>query len=483
MVEISASHPLHRIGLEGVDRGEPLGQARVARLTGCPQREVVRVGFRHRRTMHQHGRHVAEQALRRHLLERGAQLARVVGLPLEQLAELETAEKGEGLRRRHGVIAPAVALRWTTRHSTVNVLLLTREYPPHVYGGAGVVVDQLSRALARRAAVEVRCFGEDRHEGPNLTVRGYAPWDQLGGPSAPRYAPALEALSVGLPIARDPVTADVVHSHTWYAALGGLLTRDLFDVPLVVTLHSLEPLRPWKADQLGRGYAVSSWAERAAVERAERVIAVSAQMRDDILAHFDVEPCRALVLHNVVDSDTFRRTDRRDALDRHGVRSPYALFVGRISEQKGIFPLLDAVERFPDGMHLVLCAASPDTPELAARLAAAIAGRPRIRWLNAMLPPEDVVQLYSHAAVFVCPSIYEPFGLINLEAMGCGTAVVATRVGGIPEVVLDGETGRLVPPGDPAALAAAVREIGANPERAAEYGRAGRRRVEAEFSW
>jgi starch synthase len=219
------------------------------------------------------------------------------------------------------------------------------------------------------------------------------------------------------------------------------------------------------------------------VERAERVIAVSTGMRADILAHFDVDPDRVVVLHNGVDAGAFRRTDRRDALERHGVRSPYALFVGRISEQKGIFPLLEAVERFPDGLGLVLCAASPDTPELAARLGAAVAGRPRVRWLDAMLPPDDVIQLYSHAAVFVCPSIYEPFGIINLEAMACGTAVVATRVGGIPEVVADGETGRLVAPGDPAALAAAVAEVVADPVRAARFGRAGRRRVETEFSW
>ena len=365
----------------------------------------------------------------------------------------------------------------------MNVLLLSREYPPHVYGGAGVVVDHLSRALARRASVEVRCFGDDRPARPNLTVRGYAPWGRLaGGPEAP-YAPALEALSVGLAMAREPVTADVVHTHTWYVGLGGMLVQSIHDVPLVVTLHSLEPLRPWKADQLGTGYAVSSWAERLAVERAERVIAVSAQMRADILAHFRVDPDRVVVIHNGVDADAFARTERRDALARHGVRPPYALFVGRISEQKGIFGLLEAADALPEGVELVLCASSPDTPELQARLAAAVVGRPRIRWINAMLPVEEVVQLYSHAAVFVCPSIYEPFGLINLEAMACGTPVVASRVGGIPEVVVDGETGLLVEPGDPAALAAALRRVLDDPARAARMGEAGRRRVEAHFSW
>jgi len=367
----------------------------------------------------------------------------------------------------------------------VNILLLSREYPPHVYGGAGVVVDHLSRALARRASVEVRCFGAgdaDRAE-PGLRVRGYPPWERLAGGGSARYAPALEALSVGLAMSADPVDADVVHSHTWYAALGGLLVGKLFDIPLVVTLHSLEPLRPWKEHQLGRGYAVSSWAEGAAVEEAGRIIAISAQMREDILAHFRVDPSRVVVLHNGVDASAFRRTERRDALDRHGVRTPYVLFVGRISEQKGIFPLLEAAARFPPDIELVLCAASPDTLEIEARLAAAVAGRTRIRWINAMLPHDDVVQLYSHAALFVCPSVYEPFGLINLEAMACGTAVVASRVGGIPEVVVDGETGVLVPPAEPEALAAAVRALCGDPERAARFGAAGRRRVEVEFSW
>jgi len=365
----------------------------------------------------------------------------------------------------------------------VRVLLLSREYPPHVYGGAGVVVDHLSRALARRAAVEVRCFGDQAVAGPPLRVRGYAPWERLAGGPEVAYAPALEALSVGLAMARDPVAADVVHTHTWYVGLGGMLTQAIHDLPLVVTLHSLEPLRPWKADQLGTGYAVSTWAERLAVERAERVIAVSAEMRADILSHFQVAPERVVVIHNGVDADAFRRTEAREVLARRQVREPYVLFVGRISEQKGIFQLLEAARALPAEVSLVLCASSPDTPELAARLQAAVAGRSRVQWINAMLPVPEVVQLYSHAAVFACPSIYEPFGLINLEAMACGTPVVASRVGGIPEVVVDGETGWLVPPGDPAALAEALRVSLADPTRARRMGEAGRRRVEAHFSW
>jgi starch synthase len=365
----------------------------------------------------------------------------------------------------------------------MRILLLSREYPPHVYGGAGVVVDHLSRALARRAAVEVRCFGEQAVAGADLSVRGYAPWERLAGGPEAAYAPALEALSVGLAMARDPVAADVVHTHTWYVGFGGMLVQAIHDVPLVVTLHSMEPLRPWKADQLGTGYAVSSWAERLAVERADRVIAVSEQMRGDITTHFRVDPDRVVVLHNGVDAEAFARTERSEALARHGVRAPYVLFVGRISEQKGIFPLLEAARTLPAGVQVVLCASSPDTPELLARLEAAVAGRPEIRWINAMLPVPEVVQLYSHAAVFVCPSIYEPFGLINLEAMACGTPVVASRVGGIPEVVVDGETGRLVEPGNVGALAEALRQALADPARARRMGEAGRRRVEAHFSW
>lgn len=329
---------------------------------------------------------------------------------------------------------------------SMRVLMLTREYPPHVYGGAGVVVDHLSRALAGRAGVEVRCFGGDERSEHGLRVRGYPSWDRLAespptGTGDARYAPALEALSTDLLMARDRVDADVVHSHTWYVALAGLLVRTLSDIPLVVTLHSLEPLRPWKAEQLGAGYAVSRWAERVAVESADRVIAVSGQMREDVLAHFSVDAERVRVIHNGVDTGAFRRTERRDALDRYSVRTPYVLFVGRISEQKGIFHLLEAAAGLPEDTQLVLCASSPDTRELEARLGAAVTQHPRVRWLNAMLPREDVVQLYSHAALFVCPSVYEPFGLINLEAMACGTPVVATGVGGIREVVVHDETG------------------------------------------
>jgi glycogen synthase len=367
----------------------------------------------------------------------------------------------------------------------VKVVMLTREYPPHVYGGAGVVVDELSRALGRRlAGVEVRCYGpREAPPGapPGVALRDYPPWERLG--AAGGSLAALRSLSVSLAMAADPVTADVAHAHTWYADLAGFLVRLLHRVPLVVTLHSLEPLRPWKAEQLGPGYALSTWVERLAVEAAERVIAVSGAMREDILRCFAVDPRRVVVIRNGVDPARFRRTPERDALLRHGVREPYVLFVGRISEQKGIFDLLEAADLLPPEVQVVLCAASPDTPELEARLAARVARRPRFRWVRAMLPPEEVVQLQSHAAAFVCPSVYEPFGLINLEAMACETPVVATDVGGIPEVVEDGVTGYLAPPSRPDRLAAALRRLLDDPAAARALGRAGRRRVEERFTW
>jgi glycogen synthase len=366
----------------------------------------------------------------------------------------------------------------------MKALLLTREYPPHIYGGAGVVVDQLTQALKRRMGVEVRCFGERQPAGDGVTVRGYTPWDRLKADAdGPRFAPALETLSIGLAMARDPVDADVVHAHTWYADMGGLWIRTVHRIPLIVTLHSMEPLRPWKADQLGSGYLLSTWIEKTAVEAADRVIAVSGKMREDILQHFACDPARVVVIHNGIDPDRFRHTDARDHLERLGVRSPYVLFVGRITDQKGIFHLLEASRLLPAGVQVVLCASAPDTPEIEERLRKAVGTLPNVRWINEMVKHEVVTQLYSHAAVFCCPSVYEPFGLINLEAMACETPVVASAVGGILEVVEDGKTGLLVPPGKPEALAEALTRILDNPELARRMGRAGRARVEARFSW
>ena len=368
----------------------------------------------------------------------------------------------------------------------MKALLLTREYPPHIYGGAGVVVGQLAEALGRLMPVEVRCFGERAatESTEHVTLRGYTPWDRVGaGQDRPRYAPALETLSIALAMTRDPVDAQVAHAHTWYADMAGLWIRTVHRIPLCVTLHSMEPLRPWKADQLGSGYLLSSWIEKTAVEAADRVIAVSRKMRDDILEHFQVDPAKVVVIHNGIDPDKFRRTEARDVLARRGVREPYVLFVGRITDQKGIFHLLEAAPKLPSGVQVVLCASAPDTPEIEARLKQALPKHPNVLWIGEMVPVSEVVELYSHASVFVCPSVYEPFGLINLEAMACETPVVASAVGGIVEVVEDGRTGVLVEPARPDALAAAIRALLEDPARGRAMGHAGRRRVEAQFSW
>jgi glycogen synthase len=366
----------------------------------------------------------------------------------------------------------------------MKALMLTREYPPHVYGGAGVVVDQLTQALSKRMAVEVRCFGAREPSGAGVTVRGYTPWERLKADTdGPLFAPALETLSIGLAMARDPVDADVAHAHTWYADMAGYWIRALHRIPLVVTLHSMEPLRPWKADQLGSGYLLSSWIERIAVEGADRVIAVSAKMREDILAHFSADPAKVVVIHNGIDPDRFRRTEARNHLDRLGVREPYVLFVGRITDQKGIFHLLEAAPKLPPGVQVVLCASAPDTPEIEERLRTRVTEHPNVKWIFEMVAHDAITQLYSHAAVFACPSVYEPFGIINLEAMACETPVVASAVGGILEVVEDGETGVLVPPARADALAEALVRVLNDPARARAMGRAGRTRVEDKFSW
>jgi starch synthase len=383
----------------------------------------------------------------------------------------------------------------------VRIGLLTREYPPEVYGGAGVHVEYLARELGRidGVEVEVRCFGAPR-PGPEVAA-AYEPWGAL---AASREGAALRALSVDLRMADDLGHVDLAHSHTWYANLGGHLAKLAWAIPHVVTCHSLEPLRPWKAEQLGGGYAVSSWAERTAIEAADAVIAVSAGMRTDVLAAFPaVDPGRVHVIHNGIDADEYTPDARTDVLERLGIDQdrPYVMFVGRITRQKGIEYLLAAAHAVDPAAGLVLCAGAPDTPELGAamgaRAAALAASRSGVHWIGEMLPRADVVQLLSHAAVFVCPSVYEPFGLINLEAMACGLPVVASAVGGIPEIVVDGETGTLVAfeagtdpygsPADPdrfaADLAAAINALLRDSDRAARFGRAGRVRVLQRFTW
>jgi starch synthase len=369
--------------------------------------------------------------------------------------------------------------------------LFTNEYPPHVYGGAGVHVEYLSRALAKRIAVEVRCFGEQRSHEPNLVVRGYPRWAEAKANTDPRFAGALDAFYRSL-----------IHCHTWYTDMGGLLANRLWDVPFVLSIHSLEPLRPWKVEQLGNGYHLSTWMERTAMEHADAIVAVSQQTREDVLRLFNVQPARVHVIHNGIDPAEYRPTGAKDALARHGIDPavPYVLFVGRITRQKGIIHLVDAIPEIDPGLQIVLCAGAPDTPEigrgLAARVAEIKAKRQGVIWIREMLPRTETIQLYEHAAVFCCPSVYEPFGIINLEAMACETAVVASRVGGIAEVVVPEETGLLVDltlspgtfePVDPAAfsaaLAAAINRLGRDPELRNKMGKKGRQRVLEHFSW
>ena len=366
----------------------------------------------------------------------------------------------------------------------MRIGLLTREWPPDVYGGAGVHVEYIARELRRRVDVDVHCFGAPR---PDATA--YEPDPDLDGANA-----ALQTLSVDLRMVPGLDGCDVVHSHTWYANLAGQLAGMLHDRPHVMTVHSLEPLRPWKAEQLGGGYRLSSWAERSAVLSADAVIAVSRGMAKDVLeAYPDLDPARVRVVHNGIDAEEYRAVPETDALVEHGIdpATPYALFVGRITRQKGLVHLLRAARDLPG--QLVLCAGSPDTPEIAAEVGALIDELERTRggviWIRDMVPREHVIQLLSHAAVFVCPSVYEPLGIVNLEAMACGTAVVASAVGGIPEVVDDGTTGLLVPydEADPAAfesgISAAVAALLADPDRAAAMGAAGRERVLQHFGW
>jgi starch synthase len=373
----------------------------------------------------------------------------------------------------------------------VRVGLLTREYPPEIYGGAGVHVEYLARELRRRVDLSVHCWGAPRAE-PGVVA--HTAWDALREPLP--EAAALGAMSVDLAMTGAARGADVVHSHTWYATLAGHLASLTWDVPHVTTAHSLEPLRPWKAEQLGGGYALSCFCERVGVEGAAAVIAVSEGMRGDVLRCYpSVDERRVHVIHNGIDAGVYRPERDPATLRRYGIDGarPYAVFVGRITRQKGVAHLLRAVRHLGPDAQVVLLAGTPDTPDIAAEVAQ-LAGEARDRraglvMVEGFLPREDVVHVLSGATVFVCPSIYEPFGLVNLEAMACGTAVVASRVGGIPEVVVDGETGYLV---DYAAdragefergLARRIDELLADPARAAALGEAGRRRVLDRFSW
>jgi alpha-maltose-1-phosphate synthase len=387
--------------------------------------------------------------------------------------------------------------------STVDrVALFTNEYPPHVYGGAGVHVEYLSRELARLIPVEVRCFGSQDVREPNLRVRGYGAWAEARLNTDPRFGGALDALQRSLAMAKDQLDADIVHCHTWYTHMAGFLTRQLWGVPLVLTTHSLEPLRPWKVEQLGNAYGLSAWIERTTIEAADAIVAVSQETRNDVLRLFSVASEKVHVIHNGIDLEQYRFDPAVDALFQYGIDPgrPYVLFVGRITRQKGIIHLVNAIPAIDPSLQVVLCAGAPDTreigDEMTERVAEVGARRADVIWIRDMVPRAHAVQLYSHAAVFCCPSVYEPFGIINLEAMACATAVVASAVGGIPEVVVPEETGLLVDleikagtydPVDPAAfsadLAAAVNRVALDPHLHERFGQAGRRRVEDHFSW
>lgn len=403
----------------------------------------------------------------------------------------------------------------------MRVGLMTREYPPYVYGGAGVHVEYLSREMAKSIEVEVHAWGAppepDKEptrpagEGSpgNLEVYFEQPWEAISNGTTAKFKGALEALSLNLLEQLHLEKIDVIHTHTWYVSMAGFLAKKLYGVPFVLTTHSLEPLRAWKAEQLGAGYALSSWMERTAILDADAIVAVSNGTKADIQrAYPDVDAKRIHVIYNGIDLQQYQWTADRTALDRFGVDQtrPYVLFVGRITRQKGVTHLVDAIQHLPPGTQVVLCAGAPDTPEIAAEMRAKVeaarakagsgAGASKIVWIEQMVSKPEAIQLYSHCAVFCCPSVYEPFGIINLEAMACRAPVVASATGGILEVVVDGQTGYLVPfvadpetsfPIEPEQfsrdLATRIVELLDDPKKAKAMGEVGRRRVEEHFSW
>lgn len=383
---------------------------------------------------------------------------------------------------------------------SVRIDIVTKEFPPEIYGGAGVHVAELSRVLAKHVDLHVRAFGAPRDaDYHGASVASYATPEDLGDANA-----AIQTLGVDLRIVPDIAGADLVHSHTWYANMAGHLASLLHGIPHVLSAHSLEPLRPWKAEQLGGGYALSSWVEKTAYEAAAAIIAVSDGMRQDILRSYpDVDPDKVRVVHNGIDVSLWERDEEDDAIRALGIdpAKPSVVFVGRNTRQKGVPYLLRAASSLPDNVQLVLCLGAADTPELAAETARLIeelqAKREGVILIERMLPRRELIQVLSHATAFACPSIYEPLGIVNLEAMACGAAVVASATGGIPEVVQHGETGLLVEleqvtdgtgtPLDPekfvSDFAAALNQVVADPARAREMGIAGRRRAEEHFSW
>lgn len=392
----------------------------------------------------------------------------------------------------------------------MRILLTTNEYPPHVYGGAGVHVEYLSRELAKLTTVEVRSFHDQTLDEGQLHVRGIK-MDTTHFAGCPQsFVSPLKALSTCLAFVGQGIGADledgsaeIIHCHTWYAHFSGILAKILYNIPMVITVHSLEPLRPWKRDQLGHGYDLSCWIEKSALETADAVIAVSRSTREDIIRLFDVDPTRVVMIPNGIDTEEYQPVHAPEVLSKHGIDPdrPFVLFVGRITRQKGLYYLLQAIPHLDPKLQVVLCAGDADTLAMQREIEEIVeelqSHRSGIVWIPEMLPRQETIALYSHATVFCCPSIYEPFGIINLEAMACGTPVVGSAVGGICEVVVDGETGLLVdphlsaePPHDPTSparfergMAEAINRIVNDPDLCMRMGQAGRERVERHYSW
>ncbi len=385
----------------------------------------------------------------------------------------------------------------------MKVVFYTKEFPPYVYGGAGVVVEYLAEELKKIMDIEVRCFGDQDERSDHFSVKGFPYDNPVFKDTDNKLKAVMNSLSTCLHMNADEVDADVVHCHTWYAQFAGIVAKLCYGVPLVITTHSLEPLRPWKREQLGRGYDASSWVEKTAIEMADAVIAVSNETKADVLKYFDVDKDKIKVIYNGINLDEYGVTKETSTLDKFGVdqSKPFVLFVGRITRQKGIIHLVNAIKYIDPETQIVLCAGAPDTPEIAREMEDSVnevkQTRDNVIWIDEMLPKKEVIQLYSHADVFCCPSIYEPFGIINVEAMACETAVVASAVGGIKEVVVDGETGILIPleqqdvapfePVDPDQfardLAAGINKLVSDKELKDEMARKGRKRAEEKFDW
>lgn len=385
----------------------------------------------------------------------------------------------------------------------MKTLFFTREFPPYVYGGAGVHVEYLSKELAKLMDVEVRCFGDQDEDQGNIQVKGYEYGNAKFSDANALLKPVLQTLNANIEMNIQNIDADVVHCHTWYSNFAGILSKLLYGTPLVVTTHSLEPLRPWKREQLGRGYDTSSWIEKTTIEMADAIIAVSKETKEDVLKHFDVDEKKIHMVYNGIDLDEYQESSSTESLIKHKINPdlPYVLFVGRITRQKGIIHLVNAIKHLDKDVQVVLCAGAPDTDDIAKEMEDLVAevqkDRDNVIWIDEMLPKSEIIELYSHAAVFCCPSIYEPFGIINIEAMACNTAVVASAVGGIKEVVVHGETGLLVPveqqttapfePVDPEKfakdLADGVNQLIADKALRERMAAKGRQRVEEKFSW